>query len=201
MQEDADRESGPFLTIPNMLSVARLVVVVPELYFAAVGNKVVFLVLVSFALFTDSIDGAIARWLRQDSLLGAKLDSLGDLATYVSIPICGWLLWPDIFIAEWVFAVMAILSYVLPVMVGLMRYRRVTSYHTWGAKLSAVLMGAAVLMLFMDISPWPFRIFTPIATLAGIEEIAITFTLREWHANVPTFWHARRIRAGDVPAP
>jgi CDP-diacylglycerol--glycerol-3-phosphate 3-phosphatidyltransferase len=89
---------------------------------------------------------------------------------------------------------MAIFSYVLPVIVGLARYRRVTSYHTWGAKLSAVLMGAAVLVLFLDWSPWPFRIFTPVAALAGLEEIAITFTLPVWRANVPSLRHAMRIR-------
>jgi CDP-diacylglycerol--glycerol-3-phosphate 3-phosphatidyltransferase len=201
MPDNAATVRVPFLTIPNALSVMRLVVVLPEMYFAAVGNKVAFLALVAFALFTDSIDGTIARRLRQDSILGAKLDSLGDLATYVSIPVCGWLLWPEIIRAELVFVIVGILSYLLPVIVGLIRYRRLTSYHTWGAKISAVLMGAAVLMLFMGISPWPFRVFTPIAALAGIEEIAITFILREWHANVPTLWHARRIGAADALAP
>jgi CDP-diacylglycerol--glycerol-3-phosphate 3-phosphatidyltransferase len=200
MPANSTNERVPLLTIPNVLSMARVVVVLPELYFAFVGNKVAFLALAAFALFTDSIDGAIARRLRQDSILGAKLDSLGDLATYMSLPICGWMLWPDIIIAERPFVAVAIMSYMMPVAVGLVRYRRVTSYHTWGAKLSAVLMGAAVLLLFMDITPWPFRVFTPIAAMAGIEEIAITFTLSDWHANVPTLWHAKRIRAQDILA-
>lgn len=201
MPENSDNAPVPFVTVANMLSVTRLVVVLPELYFASVGNEKAFLALVIFALFTDSIDGTIARWLRQDSILGAKLDSLGDLATYISIPICGWLLWPEKFIEEMVFAVMTILSYIVPVVVGLLKYRRVTSYHTWGAKLSAVLVGVSVLLLFMDVSPWPFRIFAPVAALAGLEEVAITFTLSGWHANIPTLWHARRIRAEDVRVP
>jgi CDP-diacylglycerol--glycerol-3-phosphate 3-phosphatidyltransferase len=184
----------PFLTIPNLLSMTRLVVILPELYFASIGNAPAFLSLLCLALFTDSIDGAIARRLKQDSVVGAQLDSLGDLATYSTLPICAWLLWPDIIRRESVFVTMAIFSYVLPVIVGLARYRRVTSYHTWGAKLSAVLMGAAVLVLFLDWSPWPFRIFTPVAALAGLEEIAITFTLPVWRANVPSLRHAMRIR-------
>lgn len=195
MPDSIANDKVKFFTIPNVLSMARLAVVLPQVYFASVGNKTAFLALLIFALFTDSIDGTIARRLKQDSILGAKLDSLGDLATYLTIPVCGWLLWRDVMMAEKFFVVAAILSYVLPVLVGLVRFRRVTSYHTWGAKLSAVLMGAAVLMLFMDMSPWPFRLFTPIAALAGIEEIAITLTLRDWHANIPTIWHARKIVA------
>lgn len=185
------------LTIPNLLSLARVLIVVPELYFAAVGNKAAFLALVAFALFTDSIDGPIARRLRQDSVTGAKLDSLGDLATYATIPVCGWLLWPEIIVREKAFVIAAVLSYMFPVVVGLAKYRRVTSYHTWGAKVSAVLMGAGVLVLFLEWTPWPFRIFTPVAALAGIEETAMTLILRNWHANVPTFMHAMRIRAGE----
>lgn len=194
----ANNERVPFLTIPNMLSVTRLAVVLPEIYFACIGEKIPFLVLAAFALFTDSIDGAIARWLKQDTILGAKLDSLGDLATYISLPVCGWLLWPEVILAERAFVITAILSYLVPVTVGLIRFRRVTSYHTWAVKTAAVLMGPAVLIMFMDLSPWPFRIFTPIAALAGLEEIAITFILRDWQANIPTIWHAKRMR--DEPA-
>jgi CDP-diacylglycerol--glycerol-3-phosphate 3-phosphatidyltransferase len=197
MQDDKAIRRGDLLTIPNMLSLTRVLIVVPELYFALAGNKIAFLALVGFALFTDSIDGPIARRLRQDSVTGAKLDSLGDLATYATMPICGWLLWPDIIIREKAFVIAAVLSYMLPVLVGLAKYRRVTSYHTWGAKASAVLMGAGVLILFLDWSPWPFRIFTPVAALAGIEETAMTMILRNWHANVPTILHALRIRAGE----
>jgi len=200
MPDSNQSERVPFLTLPNLLSVTRLVVILPELYFASVGNAPAFLGLLCLALFTDSIDGAIARRLKQDTVLGAQLDSLGDLATYSTLPICAWLLWPDIIRRESVFVIMAILSYVAPIVVGLARYRRVTSYHTWGAKASAVLMGAAVLVLFLDWSAWPFRIFTPFAALAGLEEIAITCTLPVWRANIPSLRHAirtrRNLRAG-----
>lgn len=197
MQQETDKKRLAFLTLPNVLSLSRILIAFPQLYFAAVGNKTAFLSLVAIALFTDLIDGPIARRLKQESITGAKLDSLGDLATYVTMPVCGWLLWPEVIMRERIFVFAAILSYVVPVLVGLARYRRVTSYHTWGAKASAVLMGAGVLMLFLDWSPWPFRIFTPVAVLAGLEETAMTLALRTWHANVPSFLHALRLRAAE----
>jgi CDP-diacylglycerol--glycerol-3-phosphate 3-phosphatidyltransferase len=182
------------VSIPNLLSIVRLVVVPFELWFAWNGEKIPFLSLLGLALFTDSIDGAIARRLKQDSILGARLDSLGDMATYVSLPVCALWLWPDTLRQEGFFVILGILSYMVPILVGLMRYRRMTSYHTWGAKLSAVLMGGAVLAMFLFDWRWPFRFFTPVAALAGIEEVLITLTLPFWSANVPSLWHARRMR-------
>jgi CDP-diacylglycerol--glycerol-3-phosphate 3-phosphatidyltransferase len=186
------------VNIPNLLSMVRLVVVPFEFWFAWNGERIPFLSLLGLALFTDSIDGAIARRLKQDSILGARLDSLGDMATYVSLPVCALWLWPDTMRQERFFVILGILSYVVPILAGLLRYRRVTSYHTWGAKLSAVLMGGAVLGMFLFDWRWPFRIFTPVAALAGLEEVLITLTLPFWSANVPSLWHAWRMR-GQPP--
>jgi hypothetical protein len=52
-------------------------------------------------------------------------------------------------------------------------------------------------VLFAGGPALPFRIAACVLVLAELEEIAITATLREWRANVPTLWHARRLRAGE----
>jgi len=80
------------------------------------------------------------------------------------------------------------------------KFRRATSYHTYGAKLSAVIMGPAMLVLFAFGLAWPFRIATFVFALAEIEEIAITAVLPRWHADVRSIVQARRLARADQVA-
>lgn len=72
--------------IPNLLSGLRLVAAPFMLYLSWMGFRVTFLVLLVFALLSDAIDGFIARRLNIKSDIGARLDSWGDLATYLTVP-------------------------------------------------------------------------------------------------------------------
>lgn len=157
------------------------------------GERTAFLVLFVCALLTDTLDGYLARRLGQESELGAKLDSWGDFSLYMATPVCAWLLWPELLLREAPYVTAVIASFILPVLAGFVRYRRLTSYHTWGAKLSAVLMGASTLLMFAGGPAWPFRISTVILVMTQLEEIAITVVLREWRSNVPSLWHAVRL--------
>lgn len=184
-------------TIPNILSSLRLLAVPGLVYLAWYGHGAGFLVLFVCALLTDLADGYLARRLRQVSELGARLDSWGDFAVYMATPLCAWWLWPELILREMPYVLAVIASFTLPVAIGFFKFRSLTSYHTWGAKLSAVLMGASTLLLFAGNTPWPFRISTGILLLAQLEEIAISIVLPELHSNVPSVWHAVRLaRAG-----
>jgi len=86
-------------------------------------------------------------------------------------------------------------SYVAPVAIGFLRYGRLTSYHTRGARLAAYLGGASTLVVFAGGPALPFRLATAVLVLAELEEIAITAVLPTWHANVPSLAHALALRA------
>ena len=152
-----------------------------------------FLVCLCVSLTSDLVDGFVARRLHQRSELGAKLDSWGDLATYTVFGIGAWWLWPQVIRAEAAFVAVVVASYTLPSLLALVRFGRFTSYHTWGAKLSAVLMGPGLLLLFGWQLPWVFRVATVVLLVAEIEEIAITLVLRQWRADVPSLAHALRL--------
>lgn len=181
------------VNIPNLLSGLRLAAMPVLMLLAWGGERTAFLVLYLCALLSDMLDGYLARRLGQESELGARLDSWGDFALYMSTPVCAWLLWPEIIMREAPYVVMVLASFTLPVLAGFVRYRRLTSYHTWGAKLSAVLMGVSTLLLFVGGPAWPFRLSTFILALAQLEEMAITIVLSEWRSNVPSLVHAVRL--------
>ncbi len=70
---------GNFWTIPNMLSLIRLILVIPITYLILVGGSLVWLFsLIVLAAMTDWFDGHVARWLHTVSAWGKVLDPLAD---------------------------------------------------------------------------------------------------------------------------
>jgi cardiolipin synthase len=80
------RQPGlPFLSIPNLISLARIILV-PIVVWAITSGEM----LVAFALFlaagiSDAVDGFLAKRFHMTSELGAYLDPLADKALIVSI--------------------------------------------------------------------------------------------------------------------
>jgi CDP-diacylglycerol--glycerol-3-phosphate 3-phosphatidyltransferase len=181
------------INIPNLLSGFRLIAAPFLLYLAWTGHPRLFLTLLAVSLFSDAIDGFIARRLNETSEFGTKLDSWGDLATYLTVPLGAWWLWPEILKREAFFVVLAVSAYVFPLIAGFVKFRRLPSYHTWAAKVGAVLMSIAFFILFIFDISWPFHCAAILQALVACEEIAITLLLPEWHGNVPSFLHAMRL--------
>ena len=179
--------------VPNALSLFRIGMVPLLGALAWRGETNAFLVCFGVALASDVLDGIVARSSGETSALGARLDSLGDLATYTVLPVCAWWLWPDVLRAHAVAFAVAVVAYLAPLAVGFLRYRRMTSYHTWAAKLTAVWMGGALLALFWGGVAWPFYVGVALLVAECAEEIAISCVLPRWKSDVPTLWHALRL--------
>jgi len=177
------------MQLPNLISGLRLGTAPALLWLAWYGysRTVLAALVVSFA--SDVLDGYLARRLGQTSTLGARLDSVGDFAIYVTIPLVGWWLWPSIMRREAPYFIAVIASTTLPPALGYGKFRTITSYHTWAVKLAALLVGGSVILLFAGGSPWLFRLATPVSVYAALEEIAITFVLPTSRSNVRSFWH------------
>jgi len=75
------------MTIPNVLTILRLIAVPVFLYASLQGRFTLAFVLFVSAAFTDMFDGMIARRFNQRSRLGAMLDPAADKTMLV----CGYL--------------------------------------------------------------------------------------------------------------
>jgi len=182
------------MNIPNALSASRLAIVPVLLALAWWGMQPIFVAVLALSFASDVLDGLLARRLGQTSALGARLDSLGDFAVYMSLPLCAWWLVPDVFMSNrWFFAAAA-LSVFAPATFAWLKFRSASGYHTWLVKLAALVMGISVMVLFAGGPEWPFRLAVPVGAVAALEEIAITFVLREPRANVRSLFHALRRR-------
>lgn len=181
-------------TLPNVLSLVRLLMVPVLLGLAGMRKEAVFFWVLVGSLGTDVLDGYLARRLNQLTDLGARLDSWADLTTWLALPFCGWWLRPAALMPELPWLAAGLGGYVASVLVGWWKFRRLIAYHTWGAKLLSWLAGAAVVVFFAGGPGWVLRALTPLVLLSALEEVVITLVLPRWQANVPTLWHAWQVR-------
>ena len=180
--------------LPNLLSGVRFSLVPILLALAWTGQSGLFLSCLILSITTDVMDGFVARRLNLTSELGAKLDSWADFITNLALPFCAWWLRPDVIRGQSLFLAAGLFFYLVAAAIGFMKFKGLTSYHTWGAKISAVFLATAALVVFAGGPGWILRIVIPIVVLAELEEIAITAVLPEMTANVPSLWHALKLR-------
>ena len=181
------------LTVPNLLSILRILIAPLLLVSAATGRAGLFVFLFILSLVSDALDGFLARRLNQVSGLGAQLDSWGDLATYLAASAGVWLLWPALVRREQTFILLGLGGFLFPILLGFCKFGRLTSYHTRAARLAAVLLGVSTPLLLAGGPSYPFRLAILLFLLAELEEVAITLHLKRWQANIPNFWHCRRL--------
>ena len=98
-------------------------------------------------LFDDWLDGKLAIWLQQQTR-SATADSVADAVLYATLLFgIAWLKGGFVLQqATWLGA--ALLSYALTTVAGLVKYGRIPSYHTRGAKASWPLMTVSVAAVF-----------------------------------------------------
>ena len=184
MGRDAIIVDKNIYSIPNLLSLLRLALVPVLVVAACLNEDQLFLLLLGICLLSDMLDGYFARKLQQVTEFGARLDSWADMATYAMMILELNLIWPTIFDQQFLYLVAATLSYVLPVVVALVRFSSFPSYHTWGAKLAAVLIAPAFYLLVLYDEQAFFRLVIIFHVLVAMEEIAITMLLKQPKTNV-----------------
>ncbi len=183
------------LNIPNTLSMFRIIAAPFLLLTGWFEMPTLFFVLFGLMLLSDALDGIIARMLNQTSELGARLDSYGDIVTYLTTPLAVWWLWPDLVKEELYYIIAAIIIYVLPAFFSLYKFGKLASYHTWITKISAVLMSAGVVVLLGFDNNLLFHTAIYFLVIEMVENIAITFILPQQKANINSIWHAWKYRA------
>lgn len=171
-------------SVPNLLSLMRLVLVPLLAAFAALSEAGLFLSILAVSLISDMLDGYFARKLHQTTELGAKLDSLADMLTYGVMILGLYLIWPQLFFDQLIFVFAAALSYVLPVLFSLVRFAVFPSYHTWGAKIAAVLIAPAFYLLVLYGYQTFFQLVILFHLLVAVEEMAITMILKHPRTNI-----------------
>ena len=173
------------VNVANLVTACRIALAPVLLGLAWRGQERLFLACLVVSLASDVIDGQIARRFNLASDLGTRLDSWADLLTYASVPVATWWLRPDVVSNEKTLVFTVVACYAVPLAVGFLKFGRLTTYHTTMAKVSAWLLGMAVIVMFARGPLLPLRIAVGVLVLAELEEICITLVLPEPRPNVP----------------
>ena len=177
--------------IVNSITLYRLIASFALLYFIIENDLTVFKWLLAVSFFTDAIDGFLARKFKVTSILGSKFDSIADDLT-ILMAVIGVFEFKPGFISHEKFLVFTLLGlYLVQTAIALVKYKKITSFHTYLAKFAAIAQGVFLILLFF-LPEWPiglFRIAAVLTLLDLLEEIILVFMLSGWQANVKgIFW-------------
>lgn len=176
--------------LPNLVSFVRILMAPVLLYLAIKQQAMFYIGVLIFTEFTDVLDGYLARRMNLVSELGAQLDSWGDFFVYSVMVISAWLLWPDILVREQIYVIAIVISFTLPVLIGLIKFKKFTSYHTISVKIAVGVTVAAYILVFTGLLSWPFIVAAMCCLYAGVEQILITLiSHQEKTVDIKSIWH------------
>ncbi|MCD6017757.1 MAG: CDP-alcohol phosphatidyltransferase [Bacteroidetes bacterium] len=181
--------------IVNGISIYRIITAPVLAYLAFTRNLDVFKWMLCISFLTDVIDGYLARRFNATSVIGSKLDSIADDLTIVAA-IIGVFVFKFQFIVEEIIPLGILLGlFIVQNILAFVRYKKMTSFHTYLAKIAAILQGSFFILLFFIIEPI-YLLFYTAAIITGlnlIEEIIMILMLPKWEANVKgIYWILKR---------
>ena len=185
--------------IADWFSFYRIVAVPILLALILLEYRQVFSWFLLISYSTDAIDGFLARKLQITSERGSQLDSLGDQLTFI-MGLIGMWIFENTFIRENLLLIaIALALYILQMLIAFEKYGKATAFHTYLAKVSAVVQGLFMLWtLFFFPVYWLFYVMISIGVLETIEEITLIFKYQVWVKDVKGIYWAlkdpRRIK-------
>jgi len=189
-----------WLTIPNAISLARLLLAPVALWVAANGHGTAYKWLFAIAVASDCLDGVLARLLHAQTVLGARLDAAADTATYLVLFLAVLWLWPDFIATHYPLLATALGLYAVNHLWALARFHKLPAYHTWAGKTAAVLMAAGMILWFVCDLGTLFTAAVIVSIFSAVEQLAITASLPRWQSDVPTLVHALRLHHATPPS-
>ena len=177
-------------TIPNFLSIYRLLMFPYILYLGISRQEQLFAILLTINLITDILDGFIARRFNMQTDLGARLDSIADLGTYIAV-IAGIFFFKasdfqPYLGSFYIFIFLLFFAHIL----SLFKFGRLPSLHLYSWKIGGYLQGAFFIVLFLlDFYPVFYYIVVIWGIIAFCEHITIQLIIKEMRSNLKgLFW-------------
>jgi len=177
-----------FLLAPVILSLA---------YFKGVEVSVLILMLMYFGLFTDIFDGIVARKVGVSSEKLRRLDSQTDLIFWLSLGFASYFLNPDLIKNEWLGILIIFVMEALCYIVSIWKFGKETCTHAFLSKMWGLsLLVAFTYLIGFQQTGWAFYLTVGLGFISHIDVILIILILPKWQYDVPSSYHAWKIRCG-----
>jgi len=166
--------------IPNYISFSRVIFSLILIFISPLS--VAFYAIYIICGFSDILDGIIARKTGTTSVLGAKLDSMADMTMagvllFVLYPIIN----PTRVTLIWIILIGIIR--LASMLVALKRYKTFASIHTYGNKITGIVLFIFPLLIPYIHTTMLMYIICVMASISAIEELIIQLTSSQLQLN------------------
>ncbi|MEI6950732.1 CDP-alcohol phosphatidyltransferase family protein [Paraflavisolibacter sp. H34] len=153
--------------------------------------------LLFLGLLSDVLDGISARKQEVSSAALRRMDSQTDMIFWLSAGVASWLIWPGVIGAHQgvIYALLGMEAACYAV--SLVKFGKETCTHAYLSKFWGLTLLAAFTDLILNGNAG-FLFFFCLAAgiISHTDRILITLLLPRWQHDVPSAWHAWRIRQG-----
>ena len=132
------------------------------------------------------------------SVAGARIDSIADDLTVLMAVLGVVVLKPEFIRQELNLIIVLLVLYLLQTIMALTRYGKISSFHTYLAKIAALFQGMFFVLLFF-LPQWPMLLFyvaSAMTILDLVEEIILVLLLPEWKTDVKGLYWIKK-KAGN----
>lgn len=155
------------------------------------------LFLMYFGLFTDIFDGIIARKVGVSTEKLRRLDSQTDLFFWLSIGFASYFLNPEIIQKHWKSIALIFAMEALCYIISIWKFGKETCTHAWLSKLWGLsLLSAFTFLIGFGTANLAFYLCLILGFISHLDVILILLILPKWQFDVPSSYHAWKIRNG-----
>lgn len=171
--------------VPNVLSFYRILALPFIFYTIYSSQKSLFITLISVNLISDILDGYIARKFKLETEIGARLDSLADIGTYLGA-FAGMIILENKFVSEHSVSFTGIISlYISVQIIALIRFKRTTSFHLFSSKILGYIQGIFIFTYFVvGYNLWYFYFMIILSIITYSEALIIVIFIPQLRSNV-----------------
>lgn len=187
-------------TIPYILIGIRFIlapIIILLSYLKGAEFRSIILTLMYIGLFTDIFDGIIARKVGVSSEKLRRLDSQVDLVFWLSLGFAAYFLNPTLIRDEWQSILLIFIMEALCYIISWIKFGKETCTHAWLSKLWGLsLLLAFTYLIGFQTTGWAFDLTIILGFISHLDVIMIILILPKWNYDVPSFFHAWKIRNG-----
>ncbi len=158
-----------WLNVPNLLSLMRLAGTPFLFLLVGLPSPAWFLVGYVFLGLTDFLDGRVARAWNQTSHLGSVLDTVADIAYYLSTAWFLWVLFPEYIRPNLPWLALSLSILVMVILYTWIRFDRVLIPHTHLGRTAGPLVVLAMLLSFWGDTTFLFLLILALYGAAFVE--------------------------------
>ena len=186
--------------IPYLLIAIRFVFA-PIIFFLAFTkaeeSRFIILSLMFIGLLTDIFDGIIARKVGVSSEKLRRLDSQVDLVFWLSLGFAAYFINTELIKSQWKNIALIFIMEALCYIISFIKFKKETCTHAFLSKMWGLsLLIAFTYLIGFQQAGWAFYLTIILGFISHLDVILIILILPKWQYDVPSFYHAWKIRKG-----